>query len=239
MVGVTIMQAAIRIALMLAAFPTLAAASDWHHYGNARFQYGIDIPPGFSSVAESDNGDGGVSRSSDGRAELAVWGSYLADRGFSAEAQRRITQAGDDGWTITLKGIAADSPKEGIDAVRAAVVELEDAGYLVRHVVQGQGGRFLGDDWELRDPHDLGAATLPALDYPTRRKRTALDNPTRTALDNPTPIRTPVRRSRKSSKGDPKSGQHFGIGGRVCTAELIDDRHCALGHVIDAEAVAS
>ena len=145
----------------------------------------------------------------------------------------------DDGWTITLKGIAADSPKEGIDAVRAAVVELEDAGYLVRHVVQGQGGRFLGDDWELRDPHDLGAATLPALDYPTRRKRTALDNPTRTALDNPTPIRTPVRRSRKSSKGDPKSGQHFGIGGRVCTAELIDDRHCALGHVIDAEAVAS
>jgi hypothetical protein len=97
------MQAAIRIALVLAAFPTLAAASDWHHYGNARFQYGIDIPPGFSSVAESDNGDGGVSRSSDGRAELAVWGNYLADRGFAAEAQRRIAQAGDDGWTITYQ----------------------------------------------------------------------------------------------------------------------------------------
>jgi len=97
------MQAAIRIALVLAAFSSLAVASDWRHYGNARFQYGIDIPPGFSSVAESDNGDGGVSRSSDGRAELAVWGSYLAERDFAAEARWRLEEDRRDGWTITYR----------------------------------------------------------------------------------------------------------------------------------------
>jgi hypothetical protein len=97
------MQAAIRIALMLAAFPTLAAASDWDRYGNARYRYGIDIPPGFSSIAESDNGDGGVSRSSDGHAELKVWGSYLADRDFAAEVKWRADQARDDGWKITYR----------------------------------------------------------------------------------------------------------------------------------------
>lgn len=137
----------------------------------------------------------------------------------------------EDGWTITLRLLAAESPKEGLDAVRSAVVELEDNGYLVRHVVQGAGGKFLGDDWELRDPHDTGAQTLAALDNPTRRKGTALDKPTRTALDKPTPIRTPVRTSKKSSKGEYR-GPHYGVGGRRCDAELIDERHCALGHVL-------
>lgn len=97
------MRSAIRVGLMLAMSSSLAIASDWSHYGNARFQYGIDIPPGFSSVAESDNGDGGVSVPPDGRAKLAVWGSYLVDQSFAAETQWRIAQARDDGWTITYR----------------------------------------------------------------------------------------------------------------------------------------
>jgi hypothetical protein len=101
--GVEIMRSAIRVALMLAVSSSFAMASDWRHYGNARFQYGIDIPPGFSGIVESDNGDGGVSRSVDGRAELAVWGSYLADRGFAAETGWRLDEDRRDGWTITYR----------------------------------------------------------------------------------------------------------------------------------------
>lgn len=159
--------------------------------------------------------------------------TWLRDANLSYRARGVLSLllSHEDGWTITLKNLAADSPKEGLDAVRAAVVELEERGYLVRHIVQGHGGRFLGDDWELRDPHDTGAATLPALDNPTRKKRAALDKATRTALDNPTPIRTPLRTSKKSSKGEYRS-EHFGIGGRRCTAELVDERHCALGHLV-------
>lgn len=167
--------------------------------------------------------------------------AWLRDERVSYRARgiRDLLLSHEHGWTITLKNLAAASPREGIDAVRSAVEELEEFGYLKRHVVQGRGGKFEGHDWELCDPFDLGTTTLfTALDNPTR-SRTALDKTTRTALDNPTPIRTPVRTSKESSRGNHR-GQHLGIGGRVCNAELIDDRHCALGHVIETdEAVAS
>lgn len=97
------MRSAIGVALMLAVSSSLAVASDWGHYGNARFQYGIGIPPGFSSIAESDNGDGGISAPADGRAKLAVWGSYLADRDFAAEVKWRADQDRGDGWTIAYQ----------------------------------------------------------------------------------------------------------------------------------------
>jgi hypothetical protein len=168
--------------------------------------------------------------------------AWLRDERVSYRARgiRDLLLSHEHGWTITLKNLAAASPREGIDAVRGAVVELEEAGYLKRHIVQGRGGKFEGHDWELCDPFDLGATTLfTALDNPTR-SGAALDKPTRTALDNPTPIRTPVRTSKKSSRGESRS-EHYGIGGRRCTAELVDERHCALGHLVpsDDEAVAS
>lgn len=150
---------------------------------------------------------------------------------YRARGLRDMLMSHDEGWTITLKNIAAASPSEGIDAIRTAVNELEAFGYLVRHVVQGRGGKFEGHDWELRDPFDVGAETLfTALDNPTR-KATALDKTTRTALDNPTPIRRPDKEDLKeSSRGNHRA--HTGIGGRRCTAELVDERHCALGHLV-------
>lgn len=90
-------------AVALVAGPSLAFAAGWGHYSNARFQYGIDIPPGFSAVAEAENGDGGATASADGRAKLAVWGSYLADRDFAAEVRWRADQGHGDGWTIAYQ----------------------------------------------------------------------------------------------------------------------------------------
>lgn len=55
----------------------LANGAEWGQYGNARFGYWIDIPPRFSAITEADNGDGGISQSSDGSAELRVWGRHL------------------------------------------------------------------------------------------------------------------------------------------------------------------
>lgn len=91
-------------------------------------------------------------------------------------------------FKVTLKTLASDNP-EGLDALRAAVNELEMHGYLRRYR-QGKGGQFQPDTWELCDPHDTPRGTpLAALDNPTRPD-SALAEPTRTALDNPTPIRT-------------------------------------------------
>lgn len=153
---------------------------------------------------------------------------------FRARGLLALLMSHDDGWMITLKGLAQETT-EGVDAVRSACNELEQQGYLKRHAVKGRGGKFEGHDWEICDPHDLGAATLfTALDNPTR-SRTALDYPTRTALDNPTPIRTPSRTYKESSKGNHRA--HLSESGRRCDAELVDDRHCLYGHIIEPEPV--
>lgn len=91
-------------------------------------------------------------------------------------------------FTVTLKALASDNP-EGLDALRAAVNELEAHGYLRRYR-KGKGGQFQPDTWELCDPHDTPrGSVLAAWPEPTRGD-SALAQPTRTASENPTPIRT-------------------------------------------------
>ena len=92
--------------LCLVAIPALAAA--WSRYDNGRFGYGIDLPPGFSDVAEAENDDGGVSTSEDGNAELRVWGGYLVVGDFKSDVADRVNSDRADGWTITY-----DSRKAG------------------------------------------------------------------------------------------------------------------------------
>lgn len=88
---------------LLTALALPAAASDWRRYGNARFQYWIDIPPGFSKVEEADNGDGGLASSVDGAAELRVWGSYSTAGTLAAEARERQALDRGDGWSISYQ----------------------------------------------------------------------------------------------------------------------------------------
>jgi hypothetical protein len=94
------MGAAISLAFWLT---TSAIAGRWTDYANGRYAYLIDVPPGFSAVAESDNGDGGTSISADGRASLNVWGSYLTEGSFSKEIAWRIQQDKADGWDVSYE----------------------------------------------------------------------------------------------------------------------------------------
>lgn len=87
------------LAVLALSAPALAQAT----YGNARYGYFLDIPPGFSRVEESGNGDGGRSSSKDGNATLVVWGSYLADRTFGHEIAWRADQDRADGWDVTYQ----------------------------------------------------------------------------------------------------------------------------------------
>lgn len=88
---------------LLTAFALPAAASDWQRYGNARFQYWIDIPPGFSKIEEAGNGDGGVSTAPVGASELRVWGSYPTAGSLAAEARERQALDRRDGWAISYQ----------------------------------------------------------------------------------------------------------------------------------------
>jgi hypothetical protein len=92
---------ALFVGAVLAMAPLQVAADGWRRYDNKRFAYTIEIPPGFSSVSEADNDDGGVSDGDDGKAELRVWGTHLVDRDFAADIADRVGSAAADGWAIS------------------------------------------------------------------------------------------------------------------------------------------
>jgi hypothetical protein len=89
------------IAALLSLLSPASLAAGWSHYANDRYGYAIDIPPGFSEVAEPDNSDGGVSTSADGKTKLRVWGAYIMQESFADEIAWRIDQDKTDGWQIS------------------------------------------------------------------------------------------------------------------------------------------
>lgn len=91
-------------------------------------------------------------------------------------------------FKVTIKALANDNP-EGIAALRVAVEELEEIGYLRRYR-KARGGQFQPDTWELCDPHELGQTPVLAAFENRTRSKSSFENRTRTASENRTPIRT-------------------------------------------------
>ena len=63
---------------VLLLLPAPAMAADWRHYVNARYGYGVDVPPGFVAQGESENGDGQVFKTP--TATLTVFGGNILER---------------------------------------------------------------------------------------------------------------------------------------------------------------
>ncbi len=83
---------------LLFALPALA--DGWGRYINPRYGYHLPLPPGFSAVLEAENSDGGTS--SDGKADLSVWGANLLDTPFADEIAERMASDEADGWALEL-----------------------------------------------------------------------------------------------------------------------------------------
>ena len=82
-----------------------------------------------------------------------------------------------DDWDYTLQGLARISI-ERIDAVRCAVKELENEGYITRSRERDKQGRLRGTEYIIREQPVLEKPTLenPTLDNPTLEKP-MLENP--------------------------------------------------------------
>ena len=77
-----------------------------------------------------------------------------------------------DEWDYSLKGLAKLNA-DGIDGVRSAVQELEDAGYIIRRQRRDKNGRMAQSEYLVFEIPEL---SKPALDSPSSEKPTT-DNP--------------------------------------------------------------
>lgn len=98
--------------------------------------------------------------------------THQRDKSISLKAKGLLSQMFSlpDSWDYTLKGLAHIN-REGIDAIRAAIRELEQAGYIIRERVRDEKGMLRGTKYKV-----YAEPRRPVSGYPT------LENPT---LDNP------------------------------------------------------
>ena len=104
-----------------------------------------------------------------------------------------------DDWDYTLKGLSIIS-KEGIDAIREAVRELEKAGYILRARSRNEKGQLKGTEYVIYE-RPQPVADTPVQEKPVLAKPT-LENPTQAfpaqaepTQENPTQLNT-IRQSK-------------------------------------------
>ena len=101
---------------------------------------------------------------------------HLRNKALSLKAKGLLSQmlSLPEDWDFTLKGLSLIN-REQIDAIRAAVRELEQAGYIVRSRERDSQGRLRGADYIIYEQPqpvpDSPTLENPTLDNPTQEKR--------------------------------------------------------------------
>lgn len=87
---------------------------------------------------------------------------HLKDMNLSLKAKGLLSMmlSLPDTWNYTTRGLAAIC-KEGVDAIGSAVRELEAAGYIVRRLLRGQGGRIADTEYVIYEQPQGGPDTPP------------------------------------------------------------------------------
>ena len=108
---------------------------------------------------------------------------HLRNRVLSLKAKGLLSQmlSLPEDWDYTLQGLARIN-RESIDAIRQAIRELEQAGYIQRSRERDEKGRLRGADYVIFElPQPVPASVSPTLENPTLENPTQ-ENPT---LENP------------------------------------------------------
>ena len=108
---------------------------------------------------------------------------HLRNRALSLKAKGLLSQmlSLPEDWDYTLQGLARIN-RESIDAIRQAIRELEQAGYIQRSRERDEKGRLRGADYVIFElPQPVPASVSPTLENPTLENPTQ-ENPT---LENP------------------------------------------------------
>ena len=109
---------------------------------------------------------------------------HLRDKNLSLKAKGLLSQmlSLPEEWDYTLAGLACIN-KESKDAIRSAVNELEQAGYITRRQTTTEGGRFGCNEYLIRE--------RPVLPSPLPENPTTDSTPTAIPMsENPTQLNT-------------------------------------------------
>ena len=89
---------------------------------------------------------------------------HLRDSTLSLKAKGLLSQmlSLPEGWDYTLSGLA-EINKESKDAIRSAVNELEQAGYVIRRQTADAQGKFSANEYVI---HEQPVSAQPLLDFP-------------------------------------------------------------------------
>ena len=124
--------------------------------------------------------------------DFTVMSNYhLRDKSLSLKAKGLLSQmlSLPEEWDYTLAGLACIN-KESKDAIRSAVNELEQAGYITRRQTTTEGGRFGSNEYVIRErplPHE-----------PLTENPTTVDPQTAAPLtENPTQLNTHPSKTEK------------------------------------------
>ena len=124
--------------------------------------------------------------------DFTVMSNYhLRNKSLSLKAKGLLSQmlSLPEEWDYTLAGLACIN-KESKDAIRSAVNELEQAGYITRHQTTTEGGRFGSNEYVIRErplPHE-----------PLTENPTTVDPQTAAPLtENPTQLNTNPSKTEK------------------------------------------
>ena len=131
---------------------------------------GMSLFPGeaVNAALSASDSKGGIttwqSIASQTRGYTVMANYHLRDKTLSLKAVGLLSKmlSFNDGWQFSTKGLSAIC-KEGPDAVLAALRELEDAGYLVRHQSRDEKGRMSSMVFEIYEK--------PQRVYRTRKSR--------------------------------------------------------------------
>ena len=120
---------------------------------------------------------------------------HLRNKDLSLKAKGLLSQmlSLPEDWDFTLKGLSLIN-REQIDAIRAAVRELEQAGYIVRSRERDGQGRLRGADYLIYE-QSQPAPDSPTLENPMLEKPTQ-EKPTQ---GNPTQLNKDISNTEKST----------------------------------------
>ena len=130
---------------------------------------------------------------------------HLRDGSLSLKAKGLLSQmlSLPEGWDYTLAGLATIN-RESKDAIRSAVNELEQAGYIQRRQTVDSAGKFSGNEYVI---HEKPVSAEPLSENPTT------DNPSteKPSSENPTQLNIDISSkdiSRKENKKEkpPRKG---------------------------------